>query len=405
MLPTKIWNRYFILIMFFSIASGIVGQVFGTITSRYVVNLGGSQTQAGAVVFIATIATLIASLLSGWLVDTYGRRIVLLTGYVIMLAATALFRFFPFIAAFCVLRIIQAAGMSASGAAGGTAYVDVTPAARLGEAAGYFGLVQSFTTAFGPMIGLGLILKTAQGENYDLIFGVSALFVALALLAGLFLTYEKRGFGNPRTAPEGEQEKPRGLRRFIEPKALPASVVQFWFFTGCAFNVSFLSLYADAHGIANISWFYTTSAVGMFLTRLLAGRLSDRHGTLPVLLVGFAIGIASFALHLVAPYWQPFVYISGFIYGLALGLITPALNAAAVRASPANRRGAAMATYSLSISVGLGIGALFFGWTSDMFGYTATLCLSMLLAVVSMILSVVFFRGHHARQPALDAES
>ena len=50
------------------------------------------------------------------------------------------------------------------------------------------------------------------------------------------------------------------------------------------------------------------------------------------------------------------------VYGVAQGILSPALNAWTVDMSLPNHRGKAMATMYISLEAGIGLGALFSGW-------------------------------------------
>lgn len=403
-LPTKIWNKYFILIFIICTASGLCGQIFNATIALYIKNLGGSTGTAGTIISMSTIASVIVSFFCGRLVDLKGRRIFILCGLIIMAVTAILFKFLPFLAILPLLNFIMGTGSTASNIGMSAAVIDIVPKDRLGEGVGYYGLTQTLTTAVGAPIGLALI----SGGAFDNLFNAATVFVAFGIICSLFCNYEKKGFGYFKrgqniAASDKEKdaidtaEKSGFFRKFVEVGALPAFITQLIFIIGCTFNLSFISLYAELEGIKNIGFFFTMSAIGMLAGRLFTSRLTDRVNPLFLLTPGFIIGAVNFILLIFAPENNILIYISGVIYGLSLGIVTTVLNTLAIRNSAENRRGAASATYSLSITLGIGLGGILLGFVIDLTGFIATLLACTGLSVASIFFSILFFREKKAR--------
>ena len=83
--------------------------------------------------------------------------------------------------------------------------------------------------------------------------------------------------------------------------------------------------------------------------------------------------------------------------GMSFGTVNPILQAAAIKASPVNRRGAASGTYQLSNDIANGVGAVLWGFTIDMFGYTFTFVGCILFAVIAIGLLFLFFGKRTAK--------
>ncbi len=54
--------------------------------------------------------------------------------------------------------------------------------------------------------------------------------------------------------------------------------------------------------------------------------------------------------------------IAAMFYGLAMGILSPTLNAWTIDMSDPNHRGKAMATMYIALEAGIGLGAFFSGW-------------------------------------------
>lgn len=62
--------------------------------------------------------------------------------------------------------------------------------------------------------------------------------------------------------------------------------------------------------------------------------------------------------------WQTIIgfYVSALIYGVATGLISPAISAWTIDLSDKDKRGLSIATMYIGLEAGIGLGALLAGW-------------------------------------------
>ncbi|HEV7452640.1 MAG TPA: MFS transporter [Pseudonocardiaceae bacterium] len=105
---------------------------------------------------------------------------------------------------------------------------------------------------------------------------------------------------------------------------------------------------------------FATYSGGILVTLLLAGGLSDRIGRRPVLLVGLAVLIASYAVFLFAD-GVVWLYFARALQGLATGLFTGAAGAALVDLHPRSDHRTAGLVNSTSMPTGLAVGATLCG--------------------------------------------
>src|SRR5699024_8614219 len=121
-------------------------------------------------------------------------------------------------------------------------------------------------------------------------------------------------------------------------------------------------------------------------TRTFAGRLYDTKGDLYVIPPGVILVFA--AMLLLA--WLPsltVLIIAGILYGFGFGTVQPALQAWAVNAAPADRKGMANATFFSFFDLGVGIGAMVFGQLAFSFGYASI----YIVAACSVLLSLAYY--------------
>jgi MFS family permease len=107
--------------------------------------------------------------------------------------------------------------------------------------------------------------------------------------------------------------------------------------------------------------FFMVFTLASLLVRFVAGRASDRYGRTRVITIGLALLLTALVITGYAD--TPTGLIAGAtVYGIAQGIVSPALNAWTVDMSHPDHRGKAMATMYIALEAGIGIGALCAGW-------------------------------------------
>ena len=152
----------------------------------------------------------------------------------------------------------------------------------------------------------------------------------------------------------------------------------------------FIVIYADSKGIVGTAAFFVTMAIGMTITRTFSGRLADKLGEFKI--GAFALTVQAIGLILLIGVTSNITfYAVGFIMGLAFGTVSPVLQAAAIKLSPVNRRGAASGTYQLGNDIAQGVGAILWGLVIDSLGFTAAFVGCIICTVISFGLLTIFF--------------
>lgn len=112
---------------------------------------------------------------------------------------------------------------------------------------------------------------------------------------------------------------------------------------------------------------------------------------MPVLVPGFIFGAVSFVLLALSAQNHLLFFLSAIINGLYSGLTYPALNAWAVKNTPAHRRSAAMSTYLVSIDIGVGLAGIIWGALIDAMGFITVYYIVAVLLAGTLAMSVAFF--------------
>lgn len=343
------WRMCLASMLFFASFNLIIPEL-----PHYLITLGGSQGQIGYIIGLFTLAAMLSRPLSGKLADTVGRVPVMLFGGVVCVAVGMLYPILTSVVGFFWLRLFHglSTGFTPTGSA---AYVaDGVPVHRRGQAMGYLGFFNSLGMAGGPALGSALMQLTHNG--YQWLFWTST---ALALVSVLGMV------GIKETLPVQARKPLKKLRLawgdIIEPCVLPPVLVLL--FTSFSFGVV-LTLIPDMAtllGMSNKGTFFSVFTLSSLLSRLTAGRVSDRIGRIPVLLVSTAL--LTGAMVVVGLAQTRLVFMLGAaLYGFALGTNSPALYAWALDLSPADKKGRGMGTVYMALELAIGLGALVSGY-------------------------------------------
>jgi len=142
---------------------------------------------------------------------------------------------------------------------------------------------------------------------------------------------------------------------------LPAGIVTFLSYVGYGAILTLIPDWTGHLGIANKGMFFMVFTLASLVVRFVAGRASDKYGRTRVITLG--IGLLLLALVLTGYADTPSgLMVAAGVYGVAQGILSPALNAWTVDMSHPSHRGKAMATMYIALEAGIGLGALAAGW-------------------------------------------
>lgn len=395
----RLLSPVFIVILLSTLCMFLVGQGANAGTSVYVERTGGSAAFAGIGALCFSVAAGLSRIFSGTLIDSRGRKIVMVAGSLIMLAGTIGPLLINQDAFFILWRILQGAGFSAATTATATAAADVLPLSRMGEGIGYYGLGQAVSMSIGPALAIFLV-STNPPEN--LYIGLS-LCSALSLIMVCFIRYERCPSRLPETSEyfirskedvigkdaldkrlADEKGHLHGLRRVLdnvfEPSALPGTIPILLMCAAFSFNIFYIGMFGYSIGIGNPGMFYTFAAVVMISVRLISGRFMDKVPPLRIMLASTVSGIIAFAILLICSFGisegatNVLFCVAGIPFGLCMGIAIPINQTVAVRLSPSERWGAANALFMFGVDVGNGIFSLAWGLISESLGFGVVIC-------------------------------
>jgi MFS family permease len=146
------------------------------------------------------------------------------------------------------------------------------------------------------------------------------------------------------------------------------------------------------HGLASISIVISAHTFGMFAFSVVSGRLADRWGRGPVILVGGALLVLAGLAAPLSPNVVPLA-VSLFLLGLGWNLCYVGGSSLLADQLRPEERGRAQGFNDLLISLGSAVGSLGSGVVFASIGYGAMGIAGATLALVPMVMAFVHLRG------------
>ena len=353
---------------------------------------GATKDVIGLVLSGYTIVALLFRPFSGYVVDSFPRKTVLLIAF----SAFAIF-FAGYLAAsslllFTVVRTLHGGPFGAVTVANSTVAIDVLPSSRRNEGIGYYGLSNNLAMAISPTFAIFVYTQT---HNFQLLFWLAFAVATFGLLVDSTITLPPKNskrsaracsLSSERTLsakPSTLNAKPSWDRFFLKSGWLiGVNMVFFGFSFGVLSN--YLAIYGkQVLGITGGTgaWFMLCS-VGLILSRLQGGK-SLREGKLTqnaaegmvISLVGYTLFILmptlSHIFHLTSSIFLHIGYYgSALLIGLGNGHLWPAFQNMMISVAHHNERGTANSTILVSWDFGMGLGILVGGIIAELLGYS-----------------------------------
>lgn len=376
-----IWTRSFISIF---MASLLVFTAFylllPTLPLYLTQNLKSGPAQIGIILAVYTLAALIIRPVTGIYIDIYGRKWIYLGGLLLFSLLFAGYMVAVTLAGMIILRFLHGFFWGITTTSGSTIAVDLVPSSRRGEGLGYFGLASTIPMAIGPSLGLFLI----SDGKYNQLFVVS---IILAIVGFAFAT----GIRYP-VLPAAHHKF--SFQNLIEVSALPVASILFINMITYGGVVTFISLYAKETGVGDAGIFFLVYAVGIAISRLVAGKIFDRKGPLLITIIAFILIIAGFLVLALIHHVAGF-YSASFAMGIGGGVLFPTCQAMVNNMVQPNRRGAANSTLFTVLDLGIGGGMMLTGYLAGHTGLVTAFLVCSALNLLALALFLTYSIKHY----------
>ncbi len=337
-------------------------------------------------------ATLIIRPFSGFVVDTFNRKTVLVVCFFFFFILFAGYVGAGTLLMFAIVRTLHGIPFGATTVANSTVALDVLPSSRRNEGIGYYGLSNNLAMAVAPSAGICIYHATG---NFMLLFWISLLLA----MAGFFCSTTVK------------------LPKVKKNPGCPALSLDHFFLTRgwlLAVNIMFFGLcwgvmsnYVAIYGQQELG---ITDGTGLFFMLLSAGLMTSRlfgvkslrkgkmtrNAAVGVLLSLAGYGLFAFVVH---P-WS--YYISALLIGLGNGQMYPAFLTMFVKVARHDQRGTANSSILISWDLGMGLGILLGGVVAESCGFLTAFHIVAYMQGAGALLFILFTRGFFRRRQLSD---
>lgn len=349
---------------------------------------GADKDMIGLVLSGYVVAALIVRPFSGFIVDSFNRKKVLVTCFFFFFICFTGYVGAGTLLMFAIVRTIHGLPFGAATVANSTVAVDVLPSSRRNEGIGFYGLSNNLAMAVAPSAGIWFYGATG---DFTLLFWIS---LGVALLGfwcstAIRLPYRKPVEGKPHLS----------MDHFFLTRAwlMAVNIMLFGLCWGVMGN--YVALYGKQQlGIVDgTGIFFALLSSGLFISRLY-GVKGLREGKLAEnALEGAVISTVGYTLFALAPGIWAF-YASALLIGLGNGRMYPAFLNMFISVARHDQRGTANSSILTSWDVGMGLGILLGGVLSQYLGYSAAFWFTAASQATGTLLILLFTRSFFHRR-------
>lgn len=344
--------------------------------------LGAGALALGVIEGVAESTAAILKIVSGWWTDIVRRRKpFIFAGYGIAGAVRPLMAFattWPMVVA---IRFTDRVGKGVRTAPRDALIADVTPVESRGAAYGVHRSLDHFGAVLGPLVAAALLWVGLGLRSVFLLSAIPAVIVMFVIA---------------RMVKEPTQTEPittTGRSVFSRRRELGAS---YWTLLA-AVVVFTLGNSADAFLLLRLSnagvtavWIallWSLFSMVKMGSNLIGGRLSDRIGRKPLVLLGWTFYAAIYLSMAIAS--STAILIGLFVaYGLYFGVTEPVERAWVAGLAPADLRGSAFGYYNGAVGIGALPASIVFGGIWAAFGPTAAFSFGAVMAAVAVLILI-----------------
>jgi MFS family permease len=369
-------------VLAFFVASGL----FLPSTPRYAAGpLGGDAFVVGLVVGIFSLSSIVLRPFAGRLADRRGRRIMLIIGAALQVAAAAGHLVATTVPVMILMRLLLGAAEAVYFVAAIAAATDLAPEHRRGEAISLISTSLYLGVAIGPVLS-----EVLYGAG-----GFSAIWIAAALISVLAVGLS---WTAPETLPpEARQTTEQGA--FLHRRGIVPGLLVLCGAWGMGAYFAFLPLLTDELGLGGAGGYLALFALVVIGLRLVGSRWPDQFGAARLsgtALVFSALGMVTAGLFPT----ELGLWVATVIFGAGVAFTFPAIVAMATQGVPADERGAVVGTTGVFLDVAFGLSPAVLGLIAASTGYPPTFLISSIVAATGAGYLLIRRPGQPAPVPA-----
>lgn len=381
----RLWNANYIRVMLTNFSLFFALYLITPLLPIYLTEtFSASKDMIGFVLSGYIVMGLLARPLSGYMVDCFPRKRVLLVCLFCFFILFGGYLLAGSLVLFALVRTLHGAPFGASTVANSTMAIDVLPSSRRNEGIGFYGLSNNLASAVAPMVGVYLYHEV---KSFD------ALFWLAFIVAGI-------GFVGATTVRPIQKQIVKGrqklsLDRFFLLRGWHIALVV----SLCGFCWGEMSNYVALYGKEQLGittgtgTFFLLLSAGLIVSRLWGNKQLREGHLMHNATEGVVLSTIGYLLFIVYP--SPYLYYASAVFiGLGNGHIWPAFQNMIIGIAHHDERGTANSTILTSWDAGMGLGILLGGVVAEHWGFASTFWLMAAVHIVCLLMFLALFRGH-----------
>lgn len=341
-----------------------------------------NKQMIGIVLSGYTLTALIIRPFSGFFVDSFPRKKVLLIFYGLFCVFFGGYLMAGSLLLFAIVRTLHGAPFGATTVSNSTVAIDVLHPTRRAEGIGYYGLSNNIASAIAPALAIYILHLT---NSYELLFWLSLITSGIGFAINSTLKLNDR---------ELIKDKPKiSLDRFFLLKGWSEGAAMICY----SFSYGVLATYVAIYGKEELGitggtgFFFMLLSIGLILSRLIGSRTLRQGKIVQNASVGICISLCGYLLF--AALHNPIGYYgAALVIGLGNGHMWPAFQTMFINLAPHSQRGTANSSVLISWDIGVGLGILAGGVISENVGYHWAFWTAWIVNLVGVIAFFAYVR-------------
>ena len=377
---TKVWIANFMIFFSFMLLAPMLPLYMSD-------TFDANKDIIGIVLSGYTLTALLIRPFSGFFVDSFPRKKVLLICYFLFFIFFAGYLAAGTLLIFAIVRTLHGAPFGATTVSNSTVAIDVLPPSRRAEGIGYYGLSNNIASAIGPSVAIWIHEVTG---SYDLIFLLSLIFAGIGFAVNSTLKIRPR---------EIVQNKPKlSFDRFFLVKGWSEGLAMVCYAFSYGVIATYIAIYGKEElGITGGSGVYfILLSAGLIMSRLIGSRTLREGKIVRNASLGICVSVCGYlvfaALHNPVGF-----YASALIIGLGNGHMWPAFQTMFINLAPHTQRGTANSSILINWDIGVGLGILVGGVFVEHFGYHSAFWVAWILNAVGVLFYFAYVRNNYLK--------
>lgn len=379
----KLWNFNYCMAMISNFLLFFAFYILTPLLPIYLdAQFAADKHTMGVVLSGYVVACLVVRPFSGFIVDSFDRRKVLLFCFFFFFIC-----FLGYVGAgtlllFGIIRTIHGLPFGAVTVANSTVAIDSLPSCHRNVGIGYYGLSNNLAMAFAPSVGIWIYSAT---NNFELLFWIAFVMAMTGFACVYFIRLPHR--------PRVRDKQPLSLDRFFLTRGWMLAVNIVFFAVCWGIMSNYVAIYGKERlGMTDgTGLFFMILSFGLFASRLYGSRSLKKGRITANAITGTLLSLCGYTLFAsVAMPWA--YYVSALLIGLGNGHMYPAFLNMFISVARNDQRGTANSSILTSWDVGMGLGILLGGVLVEFCSYGWAFWTAALLQCAGTLVMIFFTR-------------